>query len=235
MGSRGGRSHAGGGTQARGYRSASLLARSLGIRLDMASLTAGGINPRYVNETLHAVQGIYAEFPVMRGHVKYLDAETRSSRAYASAGGDGGLHMGLYGRWSESRLESQWRSDVASGWHPQGTTTAGIFVHEMGHQMEAYLNQRDYNAPWAWGKTSGRVVLEAAKKVDPTITSLNTNEAYQLAYGISHYAGSDRNSRTNNWAVWETLAEAVDDYYENRENAKPLSREIWTILKKELR
>lgn len=236
MGGRGGASRTGtGGNQTTQYNAASAFARSLGITLNLQSFASANINPKYVMETLNAVKGIYDEFPVMKGKVSYIDANETSSRALASAGGDGGLHMGLYGRYSEAELQRSWQNCLDTYFHPQGTTSAGIFIHEMGHQMESYLNKRDYYNPWAWGSSADKIVLEAAQRINPSITTIHSTEVYHLARDISGYAVDRYSSRRMTWSTWETIAEAVDDYYENRERAKPLSKEIWSILKREVR
>lgn len=98
MGGRGGYSHSGGGggraSPAGQFAAVKRLAQRMGIYLNLASLQQYNINPMYINETLQSVQFIYTHFPVMAGRVKYIDAEAGSPNAYASAGGDGGLHMG---------------------------------------------------------------------------------------------------------------------------------------------
>lgn len=239
MGGRGGRSHGGGGGgQQSGYAqfaAVNRLAQQMGIYLNLNSLSQNNINPMYVDETLRGVQYIYTHFPVMAGRVQYIDANVGSANAYASAGGDGGLHMGLYGRMTPQELARQWSWDVRSGFHPQGTQPSDIFVHEMGHQIEAYLNQRDYNNAWSWGKSSSDIVLQAAKRIDPSITDLNDPKVYQMASDISRYAVDRRNTGRYPWAVWETVAEAVQDYSSNNTNAKPLSVAIWEELKRRTR
>ena len=232
MGGRGGASHR--AAASGGFHQAERLARQLQVRLDTASLIRARILPQYVMETLKGVKAIVDAFPVMKGKVSYLDANETRSSAYASAGGDGGLHMGLYGRMTPERLKETWEMCLRTGFHPEGTTSASIFVHEMGHQIEAYLNKRDYGNPWVWGKTADKVVWEGIQRVDPTVSGLHTKEAYQIAKSISGYAVDGYRASTKSWSTWETLAEAVSDYYENEERAKPLSREIWSILRREL-
>ena len=240
MGGRGGASHiaAGGGnanTDAGPFKSADRIAKRMGITLNIADLKLGQIQPKYVVETLNAVKAVYKAFPAMKGRVKYIDANVSNPDAYASAGGDGGLHMGLYGRWSQERLDLQWAHDIAVKWHPAGTTAASIFVHEMGHQIESYLNARDYRDEWAWGKSADKIVFEAVKKLDSTIEKLRSPEAYAYAKSISDYAAYKYNEATGHWATWETLAEATADYYCNGEKANPLSQEIWKILQREMK
>ena len=105
----------------------------------------------------------------------------------------------------------------------------------MGHQIEAYLNARNYGNAWSWGKTSSEIVLRAARKIDPTITGLRDPKVYALASDISRYAVSRGSHGQYPWQVWETLAEAVQDFSSNDMNAKPLSIAIWEELKRRAR
>ncbi len=239
MGGRGGRSHrsGGGGTSGRytaaSYAGVSRTAQQLGIRLNLTTFIRNQVNPLFVAQTLQSVHAVYDHFPAMKGHVKYVDAVMTSQNAYASAGGDGGLHLGLYGRYTEAQMERSWANDVRAGFHPQGSKYQSIFVHEMGHQIEAKLNAKDFGNAWAWGKTADRVVLEAAQRIDPTITSLSDPKVKRMARQISGYAVASDSRHI--WKTWETLAEAVQDTYDNGARAKHLSREIWDILKRRLK
>lgn len=240
MGGRGGSSHlaghsGGGGTlQAASYNGVQQVAQRMGIRLDIVSFLSYRIDPIYISQTLQSVQLIYRNFPAMAGHVRYIDAEETRSSVYASAGGDGGLHLGLYGRWSSQQLKASWDRSLRTHFHPQGATSAHIFVHEMGHQMEAYLNKRDYGDAWDWGKSSSRIVIAAAKEVDSSITGLDDPKLYRLAADISGYAVYKNGVYGYPWAVWETLAEAVQDVGDNGASAKPLSTAIWNELKRRM-
>lgn len=237
MGGRGGSSHrgssGGNGRYSRTtYQSLFRIASRLGIHLNIDSFVRHQINPLFVHQTLSSVANVYQHFPAMKGHVRYVDANELRSNAYASAGGDGGLHLGLYGRYSEAQMEQSWNYAVRSGFHPKGSKYQSIFVHEMGHQMEAALNQKDFGNAWAWGRTADKIVLEAARSIDSSITSLADPKVKRMASKISGYAVSPDAGHI--WKTWETLAEAVQDAYDNGSNATPLSREIWKILKRRL-
>lgn len=237
MGGRGGSSHratgaTGGRYDRTAYQALSRTASQLGIHLNVDSFVRYQINPLFVHQTLSNVASVYQHFPAMKGHVSYVDANELRSNAYASAGGDGGLHLGLYGRYSEAEMERSWNYAVRSGFHPKGSKYQSIFVHEMGHQMEAALNQKDYGNAWAWGRTADKVVLEAARNIDSSIRSLTDPKVKRMASQISGYAVSPEAGRK--WKTWETLAEAVQDAYDNGSGAMPLSQEIWKILKRRL-
>jgi hypothetical protein len=53
------------------------------------------------------------------------------------------LGNGWFGKFSGSKLETQWARDVRSGWHsdlPGLTPRQSIFVHEYGHVMDRWLD-----------------------------------------------------------------------------------------------
>lgn len=124
---------------------------------------------------------------------------------------------------------------TARGYYPEGTTNKTTAVHEMGHTFEqalinkympdtgSYLDRWDRIDAWNRHVYSKKLISEAAKAAKKTADGKGKKNA-ELISQVSRYA-------TTNSA--ETLAECVRDYYINRGNAKPLSREVWNILKKE--
>lgn len=78
----------------------------------------------------------------------------------------------------------------------------------------------------AWNKNrfATKIVGEAARIVKKTESGKGLKNN-QLVEQISRYATKNRS---------EALAEAVADYRANGNNAQPLSKAIWNILKREL-
>lgn len=123
----------------------------------------------------------------------------------------------------------------AIGWNPKGATSKTVAVHEIGHTFEwamckKYINtgnqfMDNYDRADAWNKKvyAKQIVSNAAKEAKKyTDGKGKTND--QLIGEVSGYATKNRA---------ETLAECVRDYYINRNNAKALSRAVWSELKKE--
>lgn len=115
--------------------------------------------------------------------------------------------------------------------HPVGTTSANIASHEAGHILEKALIDKRTDpggiigkVTWNKGTEATRIVSNAAKEVKKTPEGKG-KRIDQLVGQISRYAGANRS---------EALAEAVADYRANGANAKPLSKAIWSELKKEL-
>ena len=127
-------------------------------------------------------------------------------------------------------VERHYEGDLRSNFHPQGTTADSIPVHEAGHILERALIDRKTEwammGTYAWNKgiASKSIIAEACKAVKRTPDGKGLKNA-QLIEQVSRYATKNRS---------ETLAECVADYHANQENARPLSREVWRILKREL-
>ena len=96
--------------------------------------------------------------------------------------------------------------------------------HEAGHLLELALIKKNNGTSLDWvdctfGKKVCSEALKNAKK--------QTGKTYaDLIYDVSDYAKADRS---------ECMAECVADYMMNGEDASILSKEVWKILKRELR
>jgi len=134
-----------------------------------------------------------------------------------------------------NKYEARIAQAMQRGYYPKNTTGDTTSVHEMGHTLEQALVDKfnpgtDYYATYdrldAWNKHkySKQVISEAAKAVKKTAAGKGkTNDA--LVAEVSRYATTTRA---------EAMAECVRDYVINKNNAHPLSQEVWKILKREL-
>lgn len=132
---------------------------------------------------------------------------------------------------SAKRAAESYARDVASKWHPKGTTSASIFTHELGHAVEWTLCQFETMHDWQdagelWDKhtIAKRIVTEATKRFRKT-TKLTGPKAKLISDHISDYA--KKNDA-------EAMAEAFADYYANKESASELSKQIVQVTKEEL-
>lgn len=185
-----------------------------------------------VKAAAQGLEDIVKEFPQAAGLFHELNGDEHRDRAYASASFYGKVQLNPDKYTSRDVVEQSYKSDVASKWHPTGTTADSIPVHEAGHILERALidknlgHQPMWSQATAWNKHSEatRVIGEACKvlKRTPAGKGLKNND---FVAQVSRYARENRS---------ETLAECVADYHANRENAAPLSREVWKILRREL-
>lgn len=192
------------------------------LPLDSVKLAVGGI------------EDVAREFPqALHGcTVKYnpgLGATT-----YAQAWPSGGEFEGtieVSDKFSDlDSLGSSYSRDVSSRWHPDGTAENTVTSHEAGHIVEAYLDKRNHSSypdrvrAWNKHREATRIIGEAAKRAKKTPDGKGKKNA-ELVAEVSRYAEKNRS---------EAFAECVADYVANGENAKPLSREVYNILKSEI-
>ena len=196
-----------------------------------------------VNEAAQGIESVIKEFPKAVKTLKGLDAgdlkEWGFGDAYMGAIYEGWINFDTNYFSSYAALGRDIANDVHYGHHPKNTTIFGIAAHEMGHILERALILKNGGGIPEWDNCiyAEKIVQEATKIVQSTpegkrrITNYKGEVSLQkipvtmLKRRISAYA-------TENYS--ECLAEAVCDYITNGENAQPLSKEIWRLLKEEL-
>ena len=182
-----------------------------------------------------AVERMMNEFPGLRGQVQALEGGLRGMGVYAGARMDGTIELNPGRMKSGAAVERDYALDVERGFHPAGTDTGNIAVHEMGHQIEAALirtrfpgqgreAQRAQAEAWRQSTVARDLVAQALDQLEPGWRQ-NPRKAAGHIQGISGYAGRDAS---------ETLAEAISDAYSNGRRARPLSRALWQIAKEAL-
>lgn len=180
---------------------------------------------------LAGVIDVAEAFPQVNRDLLTLHAEYRNSNAMAWASLDNGITVNSKYFASADTIESAYARGVSSGFHPNGQARA-ITSHEAGHIIEAHLvNQRykdglTYSAIADWNKSriASGIINQASKNVKKTSEGKGMKIADQIKQ-VSGYATKNRS---------EALAECVADYISNGSSAKPLSREVWGILKQTL-
>lgn len=169
--------------------------------------------------------------------VQVDDGRVLPSNAFAACDGNGNIYLAK--KYYEDTVYgvSQYDYSIRTGFHPSGTDFGkGVIQHEIGHALEAYLIKKDFTdgkinifKSWdMWKKHTyaGKIVGEAVK-------NLNKNrQKGEKALKISEAMATISKYATHNKA--ETVAEAVADYMANYGNAKPLSREIVSVLQRML-
>lgn len=180
---------------------------------------------------LAGVIDIADEFPFLdRGMLTLYGAGGAGGRAMASASLNGKIFVNPSYFSDANSLEGIYAHSVKTGFHPEGSTARSITSHEAGHILEAHLVRLEYGytndavAAWNKCKVATRIVGQASRNLKKTPEGKGTRIADQIK-SVSGYATKNRS---------ETLAECVADYISNGSNAKPLSKEVWGILKQKL-
>ena len=191
-----------------------------------------------VRNAVSEMDYLLSEFPQAVDTVKMIRGDIhkqQKSSTYAHASYSGEIVLNDKRYQDRAALLSQYRYDVSTHWHPDGTNGDHIVTHEMGHMLERALIEKAHpvysfmgelakGEEWRKGKQSSRLVSEACKLVKKTPAGKGMKND-QLIAQVSRYATKNRS---------ETLAECVADYRANGANAKPLSVALWGLLKREL-
>lgn len=185
-------------------------------------------------------ESLFSELPeevVKKAGIKFK-TEDQGNSAYASMQVITGA-LAINPKLFNDDLFKSYASDVDSHWHPDNTTSDSIIVHEIGHRLDWLMHEKEHGTG-AWGhydaivdwngrKLAKSVVLDAianAKKATG-----QTGKISEWMSSISNYAASKKNG---SYQYHETIAEGIADYVSNKDNAKPLSKEIWKIVKAKL-
>lgn len=183
------------------------------------------LNFESVREGIEGIERVLNEFP-----------QAKSRFTKVSTGNNGIMSASYKGRidFNPSYYMTRANAVAASqstGFHPKGNNVISTGAHEAGHLLEtALIEKRSPNADLTglieWTNcTQAKVVVSQACKNAKKLPDGKGLRNVELKGGISGYAKKDDS---------ECLAEAVSDYILNGENAAPLSRCIWDILKNEL-
>lgn len=207
------------------------------------------IHPKYIStlgadfayRQIELMNGLFNEFGVdISKNIVGVYTEKLGENTYAVSHGGVTAKLGFnptyYG--DIDRLKASYERDVSTKWHPQGTSYEHVAVHEAGHRLsQALTNKFMQTGVLPTGETFSNVMDRryqawADKPTDKLIVLAKRNvkkatgmKADAQVWDISRYAHKNNQ---------ETYAEAMTDWYVNRDKAKPLSKEIARLTKEYL-
>jgi len=160
--------------------------------------------------------------------------------------------IGLNSRYflDAARLENSTKEAAKVGHFPKNANSSSTVSHEFGHYLSFLTTMNKYDMEsvllvddndyiklykliqdWNKGENSLKIIEEAyanyKKKYDENITFL------EFRSSISQYAVAKDND--GNYIYDETISEAFHDCYLNGDNAAKASREVVSVLEKELK
>lgn len=191
--------------------------------------SVGNLDFQSVREGVQGIEYVMQEFPQAQTSFKTIGTK---KNGIMCAGYDGDINFNP-GYYQTRQSVINVHGDGTSHLHPKGNNAFGSGCHEAGHILEKALIDKSSDGQSLLGKSSWRdctyakaIVSDACKTVKK-LPECKGMSFTQLKRAISEYAAPP-------YSVSECLAEAVCDYALNGEEAAPLSREIWKLLKKEL-
>lgn len=182
------------------------------------------------------IEDVIKEFPLAAGLFHEISGNPASrSGELACANMNGRINLNQKRYDGSTNLAQTYADSTANGFHPAGTTADHISVHEAGHILEVamiYNRIKDgeftsrYDRIMAWNKCKyAKELISEAAKLAKKMPDGKGKKIGELIRDVSVYSTYTRS---------EAMAECVADYTANRQNAKPLSRAVWALLKREL-
>ena len=201
-----------------------------GLNVDSAIITK--TDGEILKNTYDVMAQQMALYPEYTEQLRALQ-DLANNNAYAATNGmDMKTNIGYHG--NVNTIEAMYNYDVANGFHPQGTTWKDIVSHEMGHVVVRGIINKTYatDAERAKAWSNGTVARQIRKAAENEV--IKNYKAYgfekkptvgELRRGISKYATHNAD---------ETIAEAWSDYHANGNNSTPLSRAIYSEMRKRM-
>ena len=219
---------------------------------DVKALASGmnvTVHDEYINtlgadfayRQLNMMNDLFNEFDAdISKHITGVYKETLGENTYAVSHGGIKAKLGFNPKYYADldRFKASYDRDVRTNWHPQGTSYEHVAVHEAGHRLSQALSEKFSQTGvlptgetfpqgierrvqvWSDAPTNRLIVL--AKRNVKKATGM---KADAQVWDISRYAHKNNQ---------ETYAEAITDWYVNRDKAKPLSKEIVKLTKEYL-
>ena len=149
-----------------------------------------------------------------------------------------------------TKLKMSIKSAGRSGWFAKNANVESLIAHEFGHYLSFLINMDEFDmdsiliiqqgksstynkmlSNYNNGKHSQKIIKEA---YDKYVKDTGSNVSLiDFRRSISEYAVAVDNN--GNYIYDETIAEAMDDYYANGDNAKQASIYIINVLKSKLK
>lgn len=206
--------------------------QTYGIEIDDS---VGKLDFQSVREGVSGVEYVIEQFPQAKDSFKTIGTKKQGLMC-AGYDGDINFNPGYY-QTRRSALLNHGIGDgiTQSNLHPKGNNCFGSGCHEAGHILEKALIDKINGGESLLGRLQWndmsitKAIISDACKVVKKLSECKGMTIGALKNQISRYAGE-----ASKYSASETLAEAVCDVSLNGEDAAPLSKAIWDILKKEL-
>lgn len=175
------------------------------------------------HEYAEAACNMLALFPVLRDAFRGFYSGVNHPGVFAGTTFYGTIEINVTRMKTIKQVKADYAEDVRRDFHPAGTGTANIIVHELGHCLELALINRKYVSEaarkdaWNHETIAKDIILKALERIGCNLKTAPLKAAAEVRK-ISGYAAKDPS---------ETVAEAVSDWYSNGAMlAAPLSTAI---------
>lgn len=154
-----------------------------------------------------AYQQVFEKYPQLIGKFKAPNAQPVGMKnntyawCYTRGGGQVQVNPNRYNDWSA--ISESYERDIATNWHPPGTTAESIVTHEIGHSIDGFLAEKGilggYTSSGEFRYASSSLkttIMKRAAKIDELIADYTEmdrmwkgNEA--VIQGVCRYAAEN--------------------------------------------
>jgi SPP1 gp7 family putative phage head morphogenesis protein len=166
---------------------------------------------------------LFDKFPQMKGKLNSINSAKLDGLTYAQCHyglGAGGIAVNRSHFGNSESLAKSYARDLASNFHPQGTTWESIVMHELGHAVDDYLTHTLHLAGfngWKPKTVSGMLRPKVMKA-----TGFKVSDTYSQ---VSGYATKD---------AQEWFAECFAEYMDS-DNPRPVAKKFGEMLEEILK
>lgn len=169
-------------------------------------------------EAAASAERMFSIFPTMKGRVDSINATVPKSKSYAWVQNkkDSGIFISKTYFANRKKLQAQYESDVAAGFHPEGTNTRAIVDHEFTHVIDMNLSKYVSGKGGIPGHPGAMISTVIAREM----ALERKMTLYELKSRVCKYA-TKKYSKMDSADEMEFLAECIAEYLES-----PSPREI---------
>lgn len=164
--------------------------RTLGTIMVETKANLTGCDLEAAKSIASSYQQVFEKYPQLKGKLEAPDAQpvrmSDNTYAWCYTYDNGKVQVNpkphMFGNWQ--KVVKGYESDVASGWHPYGTTAESIVTHEIGHAVDGLLAREGILG----GKTSSGEYRLASSSMKNTIMNRAAKEDSKIAEDINKWS-----------------------------------------------
>ena len=196
-----------------------------------AKLSMDGMDLESAKTVFTGIRKIFDRYPMLKGKLGSFNTADLDPATYGQCSvglGRGGVALNKKWFKDAKRLSGSYERDKQGGFHPQGTTYAGIVIHEFGHAIDDFLSNNAFVSVTSPHKDYKGKMLRGkwfSSAIRPKILRALKIKALDIGKAVSDYATKD---------AMETFAEAFAEFIESP-NPRPFALAVKKHLEEALK
>lgn len=170
-----------------------------------------GVDLESAKSIASSYQRVFDRYPQLKGKFNAPNAQpvgmdnNTYAWCYTTTGGQVQVNPKRYNNWS--KIFESYESDVASGWHPKGTTAESIIIHELGHAVDGLLAEQKilggFTSSGEYRLASSslkQTIMNRAAKIDPDIADdMDFDRRFKANLAVRHHVSRYATKNGKEW------------------------------------